>query len=110
MPAMNRKFQGSSLRRFMASSNVRSPETLPYFLSVFLESAQVLSNFLQRSLSRKLGGSWDVLYFFSSAMAIIKLERPLQGAASVVAATSLAKPWALRKRGTGPHPLVSFLV
>src|ERR1700677_1864019 len=43
-------------------------------------------------------------------MAIMKLEKPLLRAASVIAATSLVKPWALRKRGTGAHSLVSLLI
>src|ERR1700689_2447107 len=43
-------------------------------------------------------------------MAIMKLEKPLLRAASVIAATSLVKPWALRKRGTGAHSLFSLLI
>src|SRR6202142_1210461 len=43
-------------------------------------------------------------------MAIMKLEKPLLRAASVIAATSLVKPCALGKRGTGGHSLVSLFV
>ena len=61
MPAMKSMFQGSFWRRFIASSNVRSGFVRPYFLSESFETAQVLSNFFQRSFSRKLGGAWNAL-------------------------------------------------
>src|SRR6202161_4865138 len=43
-------------------------------------------------------------------MAIMKLEKFLPRAASVMAATSLVRPCASRKRGTGAHSLVSLLI
>src|SRR6516162_11108358 len=43
-------------------------------------------------------------------MAIMKLEKPLPRAASVIAVTSLVSCVALRKRGTGAHSLVSLLI
>src|SRR5207245_10762267 len=48
--------------------------------------------------------------FFKSAMAIIKLEKTLPRAASVMAVTSAVSCVALRKRGTGAHSLVSLLI
>src|SRR5215467_2880729 len=43
-------------------------------------------------------------------MAIMKLEKLLPRAASVIAVTSLVSCVALRKRGTGAHSLVSLLI
>src|SRR5262252_10655578 len=43
-------------------------------------------------------------------MAIMKLEKFLPRAASVIAVTSLVSCVALRKRGTGAHSLVSLLI
>src|SRR4030095_4932406 len=43
-------------------------------------------------------------------MAIMKLEKVLPRAASVMAVTSLVSCVALRKRGTGAHSLVSLLI
>src|ERR1700723_150405 len=43
-------------------------------------------------------------------MAIMKFEKPLPRAASVMAVTSLVKLGASRKRGTGAHSLVSLLI
>src|SRR5260370_40062714 len=43
-------------------------------------------------------------------MAIIKLEKVLPRAASVMAVTSLVSCSASRKRGTGAHSLVSLLI
>src|SRR5215472_2714968 len=43
-------------------------------------------------------------------MAIMKLEKPLPRAASVMAVTSLVSCVASRKRGTGAHSLVSLLI
>src|SRR5271157_4223647 len=43
-------------------------------------------------------------------MAIIKLEKFLPRAASVMAVTSLVRFCASRKRGTGAHSLVSLLI
>ena len=56
MPAINRKFQGSVLRRFLASSNVRSGPAVPYFLRWFGVRPQDLSNFLSKSIRRKVRG------------------------------------------------------
>src|SRR5580700_4462561 len=52
MPAIKRKFQGSSERRFIASSYVRSGATLPYFLSEYLESAEIFEPQAGRRLER----------------------------------------------------------
>src|ERR1700757_331304 len=43
-------------------------------------------------------------------MAIMKFEKPLLRAASVMAFTSLVSDGASRKRGTGAHSLVSLLI
>src|ERR1700675_391386 len=43
-------------------------------------------------------------------MDIMKFEKPLPRAASVIAATSLVSCCAFRKRGTGAHSLVSLLI
>src|SRR5271156_4135788 len=43
-------------------------------------------------------------------MAIMKLEKFLPRAASVMAVTSLVRPCASKKRGTGAHSLVSLLI
>src|SRR6516162_8320174 len=43
-------------------------------------------------------------------MAIIKFEKFLPRAASVMAVTSFVSPFASRKRGTGAHSLVSLLI
>src|SRR5437660_6227020 len=43
-------------------------------------------------------------------MAIMKLEKVLQRAASVISVTSAVNCVALRKRGTGAHSLVSLLI
>src|SRR6516164_8861818 len=43
-------------------------------------------------------------------MAIMKLEKVLPRAASVIAVTSLVSCWASRNRGTGAHSLVSLLI
>src|SRR6266481_2806688 len=43
-------------------------------------------------------------------MAIMKLEKVLPRAASVIAVTSAVNCVALRKRGTGAHSLVSLLI
>src|SRR5215470_8505659 len=43
-------------------------------------------------------------------MAIMKLEKLLPRAASVIAVTSLVSCCASRKRGTGAHSLVSLLI
>src|ERR1700757_1713907 len=43
-------------------------------------------------------------------MAIMKFEKPLLRAASVMAVTSLVSDGASRKRGTGAHSLVSLLI
>src|SRR5215468_3070412 len=43
-------------------------------------------------------------------MAIMKLEKLLPRAASVIAVTSLVRPCASRKRGTGAHSLLSLLI
>src|SRR5580704_556972 len=43
-------------------------------------------------------------------MAIMKFEKFLPRAASVIAVTSLVNPCASRKRGTGAHSLVSLLI
>src|SRR5579862_5861233 len=43
-------------------------------------------------------------------MAIMKFEKFLPRAASVMALTSLVRLWASRKRGTGAHSLVSLLI
>src|SRR6202030_1039170 len=43
-------------------------------------------------------------------MAIMKLEKFLPRAASVMSVTSLVSDGALRKRGTGAHSLVSLLI
>src|SRR5208283_2958040 len=47
---------------------------------------------------------------FRRAMAIIKLEKFLPRAASVMAVTSLVRFCASRKRGTGAHSLVILLI
>src|ERR1700756_5571753 len=43
-------------------------------------------------------------------MAIMKFEKPLLRAASVMAVTSLVSDGASRKRGTGAHSFVSLLI
>src|SRR5580704_9868767 len=43
-------------------------------------------------------------------MAIMKFEKPLLRAASVMAVTSLVSEGASRKRGTGAHSFVSLLI
>src|SRR4029077_4510155 len=43
-------------------------------------------------------------------MAIMKFEKPLPRAASVIAVTSFGRLGASRKRGTGAHSFVSLLI
>src|SRR5260370_3613873 len=106
---MNRKFQGSSSRRFLVSSKVRSGPEFPYFFTWLGVKPQDLSNLRHRSINAKLGGASNGRQFFRSARAIIRFEKFLPRAASVIFFMSSTKVGTLRKRGTGAHSLVCLL-